>query len=63
MKDFVIAVFAVLIFLLGLLACILEFIGLIDPEGGEKALHFTFVLTAVFSFLISRFLWKLSRKK
>jgi divalent metal cation (Fe/Co/Zn/Cd) transporter len=63
MKNFVIAVFAILIFLIGLLAAVFEFIALLDPKGTEKSQHFIFILTAVISFLISRFLWKLSRRE
>ncbi len=63
MKNFVIAVFAILIFLIGLLAATFEFIALIDPEGTVKFLHFIFVIIAIVSFLISRFLWKLSSQK
>ncbi len=63
MKDFAIAVFAILIFMIGLLATVFEFIALVDPEGAGKTQHFIFVITAVVSFLLSRFLWKLSKQK
>lgn len=63
MKNFVIAIFAILIFMLGLLATACEFMSLIDREGVEKEIHLTFIITAVVSFPLSRFLWKLSKQK
>jgi len=63
MKNFVIIVFAILVFLIGLLAAAFELIALIDPEGAKKSQHFIFVITAVISFIISWLFWKLSRQK
>jgi len=36
MKNFVIIVFAILVFLIGLLAAAFELIALIDPEGAKN---------------------------
>ena len=47
MKNFVIIVFAILVFLIGLLAAAFELIALIDPEGAKKSQHFIFVITAL----------------
>jgi heme/copper-type cytochrome/quinol oxidase subunit 4 len=62
MKNTVIAIFAIVIFLVGLWATGLEFIALIDPEGGETTLHYIFVTTAIVSFVLSSSLWKLATK-
>lgn len=63
MKNFVIAIFAILIFLVGLFAAMFEVIALIDPEGVEKTIHYSFIITAVISFFVSWLVWKLSRQK
>jgi len=61
MKDYVIAVFAALFFLLGWLACIGEFQALTDPEGAAgKSVHITLISIALAGFFVSRFLWKFS---
>ena len=62
MKNTVIAIFAIVTFLFGLWATALEFTALIDPEGGDTNLHYIFVITAIVSFVLGSFLWKLAKR-
>ena len=63
MKNFIIAILAIIIFLIGLISVLCEIFGLLDPEGYDKPVLYFFAITAVISFLVSWLLWKLSRQK
>lgn len=63
MKDFIIRVFSVLVFIIGLMALMFEFMSIIAPEKSDSNQHYFLISTALVSFLIGYFLWKVASKK
>lgn len=62
MKSFIFIILASFSFAIGLLALLLAFVGLADPEGIDKFLVSFFVMVAVINLLTGQFLFISSRK-